>query len=110
MAYLPDQGDLAWISFDPQAGREQAKNRPALILTASDFNATTGLLVVCPVTHTERPWRTRVKLVGTATIGFIMIEQVKSVDWLARGAAFIERVPRSLLDDVKARIATMLDL
>jgi mRNA interferase MazF len=108
--YLPEKGDLAWINFDPQAGREQAKNLPALILTASDFNATTGLLVVCPVTRTERPWRTRVKLVGTATIGFIMIEQVKSVDWLARGAAFIERVPRSLLGDVKARIATMLDL
>jgi mRNA interferase MazF len=108
--YLPEKGDLAWINFDPQAGREQAKNRPALILTASDFNATTGLLVVCPVARTERPWRTRVKLVGTATIGFIMIEQVKSVDGLARGAAFIERVPRSLLDDVKARIATMLDL
>ena len=110
MAYLPDQGDLAWIDFDPQAGREQAKNRPALILTASDFNATTGLLVVCPVTRTERPWRTRVRLVGTTTIGFIMIEQMKSLDWLVRGAAFIERVPQALLDDVKSRITTMLDL
>jgi mRNA interferase MazF len=110
VAYLPDQGDLAWIDFDPQAGREQAKNRPALILTASDFNATTGLLVVCPVTRTERPWRTRVRLVGTTTIGFIMIEQMKSLDWLVRGAAFIERVPQALLDDVKSRITTMLDL
>jgi mRNA interferase MazF len=110
VAYLPDQGDLAWINFDPQVGREQAKNRPALILTASDFNATTGLLVVCPVTRTERPWRTRVRLVGTTTIGFIMIEQMKSLDWLVRGAAFIERVPQALLDDVKSRIMTMLDL
>jgi len=110
VAYLPDQGDLAWINLDPQVGREQAKNRPALILTASDFNATTGLLVVCPVTRTERPWRTRVKLVGTTTSGFIMIEQLKSLDWLARGAAFVERVPQPLLDDVRSRIATMLDL
>jgi mRNA-degrading endonuclease toxin of MazEF toxin-antitoxin module len=39
-----------------------------------------------------------------------MIEQVKSVDWMARGAAFIERVPLLLLDDVKSRIVTMLDL
>jgi mRNA interferase MazF len=110
VSYLPEQGDLAWINFDPQVGREQAKNRPALILTASDFNAATGLLVVCPVTRTERPWRTRVKLVGTATSGFVMIEQVKSLDWRARGAAFIEHVPQSLLDDVKSRIMTMLDL
>jgi mRNA interferase MazF len=108
--YLPDTGDLAWINFDPQFGREKAKNRPALIVTAANFNAATGLLVVCPVTRTERPWRTRVLLVGTATSGFIMIEQLKSIDWMARGAAFIERVPQSLLDDVKSRIATMLDL
>ena len=110
MAYVPDQGDLAWINFDPQAGREQAKNRPALVLTGSAFNTATGLLVVCPITRTERPWRTRVPLVGTTTGGFIMIEQLKSLDFLARGAAFIERVPQSLLDDVKSRIATMLDL
>lgn len=110
MAYLPDQGDLAWLNFDPQAGREQAKNRPGLIVTAAEFNAATGLLVVCPITRTERPWRTRVSLVGTTTSGFIMIEQLKSLDWQARGAAFIERVPQALLDDVKSRIATMLGL
>jgi len=109
-SYVPDRGDLAWINFDPQAGREQAKNRPALVLTGSDFNATTGLLVVCPVTRTQRPWRTRVPLVGTATTGAVMIEQVKSVDWSVRGAAFIERVSQGLLDEVKSRIATMLDL
>jgi mRNA interferase MazF len=110
MTYVPERGDLAWINFDAQVGREQAKNRPALVLTGSDFNAATGLLVVCPITRTERPWRTRVPLVGTTTTGAIMIEQVKSVDWMARGAAFIERVPLLLLDDVKSRIVTMLDL
>ncbi len=110
MAYVPERGDLAWINFDPQAGREQAKNRPALVLIGADFNAATGLLVVCPITRTDRPWRTRVPLIGTTTTGAVMIEQIKSVDWMARGAAFIERVPQALLDDVKSRIATMLDL
>ena len=110
MAYLPEPGDLAWINFDPQTGREQAKNRPALVLTDSDFNGTTGLLVVCPITRTERTWRTRVPLVGTTTQGFIMIEQLKSLDWQTRGAGFMRRVPPALLDDVKSRIATMLDL
>ena len=110
MAYVPERGDLAWINFDPQAGREQAKSRPALVLIGADFNAATGLLVVCPITRTDRPWRTRVPLIGTTTTGAVMIEQIKSVDWMARGAAFIERVPQALLDDVKSRIATMLDL
>lgn len=69
-----------------------------------------GFLVVCPITRTERSWRTRVSPVGTTTGGCIVIEQLKSLDFLARGAACIERVPQSLLDDVKSRIATMLDL
>ena len=52
--YEPDRGDLAWINFEPRAGREQAKNWPALILTDREFNLTTGLLVACPVTRTDR--------------------------------------------------------
>lgn len=110
MPYVPDQGDLAWVNFDPQAGREQAKNRPALVLTSVEFNAATGFLIACPITRTERPWRTRVALTGTQTTGFIMIEQIKSLDWLARGAGFIERVPQALLDDVRERVATILNL
>ena len=54
--------------------------------------------------------KTRVPLSGTTTSGFIMIEQMKSLDWQVRGAGFIEKVPQSLLEDVKSRIATMLDL
>ncbi len=110
MDYLPDAGDLVWVNFDPQAGREQARNRPALVMTGSVFNAATGLLVVCPVTRTDRPWRTRVPLTGTETAGFVMLAQRNSSDWRARGAACVDRAPRSLFGDVKALIATMLDL
>ena len=63
--YHPDRGDLAWINFEPQAGREQAKNRPALILTSREFNLRTGLLIACPITRTERPFGSRVRLAGT---------------------------------------------
>jgi mRNA interferase MazF len=76
MAYLPGAGDLVWVNFDPPAGREQARNSPALVMTGSVFNAATGLLVVCPLTRTDRPWRTRIALTGTETTGFVMIEQV----------------------------------
>jgi mRNA interferase MazF len=108
-AYHPDRGDLAWINFEPQAGGEQAKNRPALILTNREFNLDTGLLIACPVTRTDRPFGSRVKLTGTETTGFVMVEQVKSVDWRVRGAAFIETVPRSVLRDVKLVLDAVLD-
>jgi mRNA interferase MazF len=108
--YLPDRGDLAWINFEPQAGREQAKNRPGLILTERSFNRATGLVIACPVTRTERPYGSRVPLAGTTTRGFVMVEQVKSVDWQARGAAFIEAAPLPLLDHVKQILAAILDM
>lgn len=108
-SYHPDRGDLAWINFEPQAGREQTKNRPALVLTSREFNLTTGLLVACPITRTERPYGSRVRLVGTETVGYVMVEQVKSIDWRARGAGFIETVPSPVLRDVKRVLDAILD-
>ena len=75
--YLPDRGDLAWINFEPQAGREQSKNRPGLVLTERDFNVATGLVIACPITRTDRPYGSRVRLSNTATQGFVMVEQVE---------------------------------
>ncbi len=108
-AYQPDRGDVAWINFEPQAGREQAKNRPALILTNREFNVDTGLLIACPITRTDRPFGSRVKMSGTGTTGFVMVEQVKSIDWRVRGAAFIETAPRAVLRDVKLVLDAILD-
>jgi mRNA interferase MazF len=109
-AYLPGRGDLAWINFEPQIGREQSKNRPGLVLTEQKFNRLTGLLIACPVTRTDRPYGSRVPLAGTSTQGFVMVEQVKSIDWRARGAAFIETVPQSLLEQVKLVLGAILDI
>jgi mRNA interferase MazF len=108
--YLPDRGDLAWINFEPQAGREQAKNRPGLVLTEREFNVATGLVIACPVTRTDRPYGSRVPLSGTSTQGFVMVEQVKSIDWRARGAAFIEIAPGSVFDEVKQVLGAILDM
>lgn len=107
--YHSDRGDLAWIDFDPQAGCEQAKNRPALILTNREFNVETGLLIACPITRTDRTFGSRVKLAGIETAGFVMVEQVKSVDWRVRGATFIEAAPPSMLQDVKLVLGAILD-
>ena len=108
--YLPGRGDLAWINFEPQAGREQSKNRPGLVLTEREFNVVTGLVIACPITRTDRPYGSRVRLSNTTTQGFVMVEQVKSVDWRARGAAFIEAAPRAVLEDVKNVPGVILDM
>jgi mRNA interferase MazF len=109
MAYEPDAGDIGFISFDPQAGREQAKNRPALVVTARLWNVTTGLLVACPITSTVKGWGSHIVLVGTeTTTGFVMTEQVKSLDWRARGARFVERAPSEVLEQVRNALGVIL--
>jgi len=57
--YVPDAGDIVWLDFDPQAGREQARRRPALVLTDQGYNRASGLVVVCPSPAPENHIRSR---------------------------------------------------
>ena len=102
-AYIPEKGDFITLSFDPQSGHEQKGRRPALVISNSLFNRATGLAIVCPVTNTNRriPFHLPVPSVSSLT-GFVMAEQVKSVDYNARKARFVEKAPAQFVDDVVA--------
>lgn len=99
--YIPDKGDFVTISFDPQSGHEQRGRRPALVISNLLFNSATGLTIVCPITNTDRgiPFHLPVPSVSSLT-GFVMVEQVKSVDFKSRGAKFVEKAPAELVKDV----------
>ena len=49
-SYVPDAGDIVWLSFDPQSGHEQAGQRPAVVLSPAAYNAKTSLMASCPMT------------------------------------------------------------
>ena len=102
-AYVPKQGDIIAITFDPQSGHEQKGRRPALVVSKDLFNRRTGLAIVCPVTNTERGFPFHVPIPsGSKLTGFIMVEQVKSVDFRARRAMRIEYGSDELLSEVLA--------
>jgi len=100
-AYVPQQGDFIALTFDPQSGHEQKGRRPAFVVSKDLFNRRTGLAIVCPVTNTDRryPFHVPVPAGGKLT-GFIMVEQVKSVDYRSRKAKRIEQVNEELLEEV----------
>ena len=100
-AYFPRKGDFITLSFDPQSGHEQRGRRPALVVSNDLFTQHTGLAIVCPITNTDRrfPFHLAVPT-GSSLTGFVMVEQVKSVDHQMRGARFIERAPSDFLEDV----------
>lgn len=96
--YVPDRGDIIWIDFDPQVGREQAGDRPAVVLSRRDYNARTGLAVVCPVTSRSKGYQHEVSLPsGLPVTGIVLCDQVKSLDWNGRGAAFVCVAPPGLM-------------
>jgi mRNA interferase MazF len=101
--YVPDKGDLIAVSFDPQSGHEQKGRRPALVISNLLFNKHTGLAIVCPITNTDRgiPFHLPIPSVSSLT-GFVMVDQIKSIDYRARKAKFIEKARTSLTDDVLA--------
>jgi mRNA interferase MazF len=104
-AYVPERGDFITLSFDPQSGHEQKGRRPALVISNFLFNRATGLAIVCPITNTDRniPFHLPVSNPSSLT-GFIMVEQVKSVDYNARKAKFVEKAPLKFVEDVIALV------
>ncbi len=109
--YVPDRGDLVWLVFDPQAGHEQAGRRPALVLSPKGYNAKTGLALFCPVTTKIKGYPFEVELAAKNKVsGAVLTDQIKSLDWQARQARFIDKITSSAWEDVMAKIRALLDL
>lgn len=98
--YVPRKGDLIVVTFDPQSGHEPRGRRPALVVSNDLFNRHTGLCIACPITNTRRAHPFHVPLPESPQVsGFVMVEQVKSVDFRARRAQRIGKAPESVLEE-----------
>jgi len=108
--YVPKAGDIIWIDFDPQAGREQAKRRPALVVTDRSYNRASGLVIVCPLTSRRKPYPFALPVRLDKVEGAVLVDHVKSMDWEARRAAFHSKADSELLAEVRAYLAVLLGL
>ena len=99
--YQPKQGDYVYLTFDPQSGHEQKGRRPALVVSKDLFNRATGMAMVCPVTNTRRDYPFHVPVGEESTLtGYIMVEQVKSIDFQARKISLITQATKPTLNEV----------
>jgi mRNA interferase MazF len=101
--YISHKGDLVAVTFDPQSGHELRGRRPALVVSNNLFNKHVGLCLVCPITNTRRdhPFHVPLPDDGKAT-GFVMVEQIESIDFRARKAKRIGKVQGNVLENVLA--------
>jgi mRNA interferase MazF len=105
----PDQGDVVWLNHDPQAGHEQAGHRPALVLSPKAYNAATGLMLCCPVSSQVKGYPFEVELVGVKGLkGVVLSDQLRSLDWEARGAERAGRAADDVVSDVLAKLKVLL--
>ena len=108
-AFVPEAGDFVWLTFDPQAGREQAGRRPALVLSPRAYNVKSGLALVCPIASQVKGYPFEVAVTaGQGATGVILADHLKSVDWKVRRAEKLGRCTTEVIDEVRARLAPLL--
>jgi mRNA interferase MazF len=108
--YVPDTGDIVFMDFDPQVGREQARRRPALILTDMRYNRASGLAVVCPLASKVKPYPFSLPVNVGGVEGAVLVDQLKSMDWSGRGAEFHSKAPATMMSKVRKYIAVLLEI
>ena len=107
--YVPERGDVVWLSFDPQAGHEQAGRRPALVLSPSTYNRSSALAVVVPVTSQIKGYPFEVRIpAGLPISGVILADHLKSLDWRARNADRVCELPAETVRQVLQKAALLL--
>lgn len=108
--FIPDAGDVVWLEFSPQAGHEQAGHRPALVLSPAAYNSKTGTMLCCPMTTQIKGYPFEVVIHAEGVSSAVLSDQVKNLDWRARKATPKSRASAGELDEVRAKIASLLGI
>ena len=108
-AYVPARGEAVWITLNPQSGHEQSGRRPAVILSPGMYNGKTGLAILCPITKQIKAYPFEVLIPhGMAVGGAVLSDQVKSLDWRAREAELICKLPDSTIAEALQKLGALL--
>jgi len=108
--YVPERGDVVWLEFNPQAGHEQRGVRPALVISPGAYNRRVGLALFCPLTTQVKGYPFEVILPpGLKAKGAILSDRIKSLDWRARKAKLLCKVPPEVLEETLARVLALIE-
>jgi mRNA interferase MazF len=110
-SYTPDRGDLIQLNFQPAAGREIDKRRPAIVLTPQNYNRRTGVCLAVPITSDLSPGPLWLPMPDgyLPKPSLILCDYVRSFDYRERSAALLHQVPKSLVDQIVSNLLDLLD-
>ena len=107
--YIPQRGDVVWITLNPQSGHEQAGRRPAVVLSPGIYNEKVELAIFCPVTNQIKGYPFEVLIPdGLPVSGVILADQIKSLDWRIRDAEWICTLPPRVVVEILQKLGTLL--
>lgn len=106
--YIPTCGDIVWLEFDPQAGKEIQKTRPAVVISPYRYNDKTGLALFMPITSQIKGYPFEVIIKEKSINGAILCDQIRSLDWRVRKAKFIMHLPSEVMVNIKAKFMPLL--
>ena len=106
--YIPERGDAVWIDFNPTRGHEQARRRPAIVLSPKPYNEKGGMMLVCPITSKVKNYPFEVELKAGKLSGVILADQIRNMDWHTRKIAFIQKVPLIALAAAQEQIVQLI--
>jgi mRNA interferase MazF len=107
VAFIPDAGDIVWLEFAPQAGREQSGRRPALVLSPASYNGKTSLMLCCPLTTRIKDYPFEVPIAGEPR-SVVLADHVKNPNWVERKASFKARASPGELADVRKAVRALV--
>jgi mRNA interferase MazF len=108
VTYIPNRGDIVWLEFEPQQGKEIQKTRPALVISLKAYNQKTGLALFMPITSKIKGYPFEIVLTSLEISGAILCDQVRSLDWQARNARFITAISDLILRSAVEKLTLLL--
>ena len=102
-------GDVVWVDFDPAFGHEQSGRRPALVMSTIAYNQRASAVLVCPITSSVKSWPFRFALpTGGKISGYVLFDQIKSIDKRRVKSDVIERLERATFDEIRLGVSSLV--
>lgn len=108
VGYIPRRGDIVWLEFDPQKGKEIQKTRPVLTISPYTYHLKTGLGLFMPITSKIKKYPFEVLVDTGEILGAVLCDQIRSLDWKARNAVFAAHLSPAIMEDVLAKFTLLL--
>lgn len=107
--YIPNRGDLVWVDFNPTKGREQAKVRPAIVVSPKKYNQKTNLALMCPITSVVKGYPFEVEVKDKKVSGVVLADHVRSLDWKVRNVKYITKAKAKAITEVQNKLLLLVE-